>query len=129
MSPFCRKLFPKWCITAILAVAGQWIVFPGTASAVCGDYVMIRGLPGGDSHRPVPQASGKTNDHGQPVPAPTVPCSGPQCTGEDPYPFGAPVPFLKTIVRHWGMLAVRIQPATSEWRFARFEDDSRSAQV
>jgi len=131
MSQFCRISLAHWCVPAFLAVAGQSIAAPGTASAACGDYVMLRGQSQEHVQLPAPQVAVETVVHGKSSSAPVRPrpCFGPQCSGEVPRPFGAPVEPLKIVVRYWGMLPVIVGAVASEWGFARFADDPGSAPI
>src|SRR5262249_61146912 len=90
------------------------------ASAAGGDYVMVKGQSREHVQLPESQVAVETVVHGKSssVPVRPLPCSGPQCSGEIPRPFGVPVETLKIVVRHWGMLAAVFGPGPSEWGFA-----------
>jgi hypothetical protein len=92
---------------------------------------MVGGRAGEHQHSVSTHASANAVQDSQtsPVPLRRAPCSGPQCSGDGPGPSGVPVPSLKIVVRHWGIVSISVLPAASESQFARFEDDWAAARI
>ncbi len=131
MVPFTRQLLANWLLPALLIGLAHSAFAPASAEAGCGDYVMI-GVHG-RSHAGIEAPSAREVELEQidalQAPVRRLPCSGPQCSGDAPRPFGVPATPLKIVVRQWGIVEDSSTPALLESRFARFENDAGAPRL
>jgi hypothetical protein len=126
MVPFARHLISNWLLPALLIAVAQGVFAPASAEASCGDYVRVgvhsRSQAGMEA-RPAHDVELENRDASR-SPVRQLPCSGPQCSGDAPRPFGVPAAPVKVVARHWGIVEASLMLTWLESRFACFDDDA-----